>query len=466
MQISRTNPYFNLKPIHKPIHSSDTLDMFYGRINLLERFFAAIANHQSVSLVGSQHIGKTSFLLRASQPEVQQHFEIDASQFLFVYLDLRKYLRKTCEDFFRAVSEAIIARYPDLPGLKLRAERDGEDEFGRILELLCEHGFFPVLLLDAFDNITRNKHFDAEFLAYLRALATAGKVSYVTASVAPLSEVCHRGIVDSPFFNIFYNYPLGPLTFEEAQDLITIPAEKVGLPFTKSEIALILQLAGRHPFFIQRVCHCVFEEKLSQSNGDEQDLRKLAYDDLQPHFNDTWERLSEAQKRMLQEEAQKQQRSQSKLLELSESDLFRQFVRLTCGAELFTLTLDELENALEKLDDAKALGETNLRLLNLVSRHQKKISSSSAVEIGLIIRSVLNEAFERLRGPLVRSDMDPALQSYNILYYRYFKYHHKNEQIAARIGFSPRQYFRYRKKAIDALLNILFEMESASSSNE
>src|SRR5579859_7775411 len=109
MQISRTNPYFNLKPIHKPMYGSATLDMFYGRTNLLERFFAAIANHQSVSLVGSRHIGKTSFLLRACQPEVQQHFEIDASQFLFVYLDLRKYLRKTCEDFFRAVSEAIIA---------------------------------------------------------------------------------------------------------------------------------------------------------------------------------------------------------------------------------------------------------------------------------------------------------------------------------------------------------------------
>jgi hypothetical protein len=81
----------------------------------------------------------------------------------------------------------------------------------------------------------------------------------------------------------------------------------------------------------------------------------------------------------------------------------------------------------------------------------------------MVIRAILHEAFERLRGPQVRTDTDPALQSYNILYYRYFRYHHKNEQIAARIGFSPRQYFRYRNKAIDALLNILFEMEKASS---
>ena len=459
MQNWPPNPYFNLNPIR-------SRDMFYGRTNLFRRFFAAIANRQSVSLVGPRKIGKTSFLLQASLPEVQQPFAFDASHFLFVYLDLRKYLHKTCEDFFLAVSRAIITRCPDLPELQLQAERDGEDEFERILELLSERGFFPVLLLDAFDNLTRNKHFDAEFLAYLRAQATDGKVSYVTASVAPLPEVCHREIVDSPFFNIFYKFPLGPLTVEEAQDLMTIPAEKAGLPFTASEIALISHLAGRHPFFIQRVCHYAFEEKILQNNADEQLLRKLAYDDLYPHFNHTWERLTEAQKMELQEEAQKQENPQRKLPELSESDLFRQFVRLICGAELFNMTLQELVNALDNIDDAKALGETNLRLLNLVSQRQKNNSSSSAAEKGMIIRAVLNEAFERLRGPLVRKDTEPALQSYNILYYRYFKYHHKNEQIAARIGFSPRQYFRYRNKAIDALLNILFEMEKASISNE
>jgi len=450
------NPYFNMAAMRRS-------DMFYGRTNLLRRFFAAIANRQSVSLVGPRHIGKTSFLLCATLPEVQRPFEFDASHYIFIYLDLREYLHKTCEDFFHAVCRAIVARCPDLPELNLQPERNGEDEFGRILELINEHGFFPVLSLDAFDNLTRNKHFDAEFLAFLRAQATIGKVSYVTASIAPLPEVCHRGIVDSPFFNIFYNCPLGPLTSEEAQDLIIIPAEKADLPFSPHEIALISHMAGRHPFFIQRVCHCVFEEKFLHSNNDEHHLRKLAYEDLQPHFNDTWERLSEAQKTMLQEEARKQEIHDRKLPELSESDLFRQFVRAICGTEVFNITSDDLENALDMIDDAKALGETNLRLLNLVSQRLKKDISPSVTERGMAIRSVLTEAFERLRGPLVRKDMDPALQSYNILYYRYFRYHHKNDQIAARLAISSRQYFRYRIKAIEALLNILLEMEKASN---
>src|SRR5579863_5099025 len=108
------NPYFNLKPISKPKDNSDTQDMFYGRGELFKRFFAAIANYQSVALVGSRQSGKTSFLLRVCLPEVQQAYEFSRRHFLFIYLDLRKYLHKTCEDFFLAVSKAILAQCPDL----------------------------------------------------------------------------------------------------------------------------------------------------------------------------------------------------------------------------------------------------------------------------------------------------------------------------------------------------------------
>ncbi len=455
MQNWPPNPYFNMKAM-------DSSSMFFGRTQLLRKFYVAIANRQSVSLEGPRRIGKTSFLRCASLPEVQQSFAFNGSQYLFVYLNLREYLRKTCEDFLLAVCKALIADGPELPELQLQAGRDSADEFSRILNIITGRGFFPVLLLDAFDNVTRNEHFDAEFLAFLRAKATNGQISYVTASVAPLVDVSHRDIVDSPFFNIFYNYELGPLAPEEARDLITLPAEKVGLPFTASETALIARMAGRHPFFIQRVCHSIFEEKLSHNNCEEQRLKKLVYEDLQPHFTDIWERLIEDQRRMLQEEAQKHESQNRELPELSESELFCQFVRLTCGAAIFEMTPDELEKALDIIDDARALGTSNLRLMNLVARRLENTIVPSVVERGMVIRSILQEAFERLRGPQIRTDTDPALQSYNILYYRYFKNHLKNGQIAARIGFSSRQYFRYRNKAIAELLNVLLEMENAS----
>ena len=85
----------------------------------------------------------------------------------------------------------------------------------------------------------------------------------------------------------------------------------------------------------------------------------------------------------------------------------------------------------------------------------------------MAIREVLNEAFERLRGPGVRSYSESDWLLYNILYYRYFKHHMKNEHIAARLGIpNMRQYYRHRNKAIKAVLDILFEMEKGYNSDK
>ncbi len=168
----------------------------------------------------------------------------------------------------------------------------------------------------------------------------------------------------------------------------------------------------------------------------------------------------------MHDEAQQRENQPRELPELSESALFRQFVRNILQAKVFEMTSEELEHALDNIDDAAALGETNLRLMSLVSQRLRKDISPTVVEKGMTIRTILNEAFERLRGPVIRSDSDPTLLNYNILYYRYFKYHLKNEQIAARFAISVRQYFRYRNKAIEALLNILFEMENDSSKDD
>ncbi len=448
------NPYFNMATIRNK-------EMFFGRANLLRRFYETLANRQSIALIGPRHIGKSSFIWYACLPEVRADYTFRLGRHVFVPFDLREHLYKTSEDFFHNVSREIITQCRKISGLPLRSKGKGEDEFSNALDLIQEQDLFPVLLLDSFDNITLNKHFGPEFFSFLRAHATIGKVSYVTASIAPLNEVCHRGIVDSPFFNIFYPYPLDALAPQEAMDLISIPAEKAGMPFTDEEIALVLKLAGRHPFFIERICYVLFEEKQS-TNGkvDEQRLKKLTYKDLKPHFSDTWERLSEAQRSYLQDEAQQKGLQIRELPELSESALFRIFVRNTCQVGLFHITVRELEIALKKINDPQALGETNLRLIRAVSQRLSKDTAPTVVEKGKVIREVINEARERLRGPGVRTDTDPEWRFYNILYYRYSRRPLKHEHISTRLEFtSQRQYFRERNKAIEALLNILLEME-------
>ena len=124
------------------------------------------------------------------------------------------------------------------------------------------------------------------------------------------------------------------------------------------------------------------------------------------------------------------------------------------------MTTDELDSALDKLTDPKALGETKLRLLKIVSDRLRNETLPSSLVRGMTIRDILKEAFGRLRGPGVRKDSAPDWRLYNILYYRFFQYHLKNEQIATRLEFtSIRKYYRERTRAIEALLNILFEME-------
>ncbi len=456
------NPYFHMATIR-------TANMFFGRRNLLRRFYAAIANHQSVALVGSRHIGKSSFLWCVGLPEIQKQFPFDLCRYIFVPLDLREYLYKTSDDFFQNVSKDIILQSRKVADLILHPEGRGEEVFSFILDQIEEQDFYPVLLLDAFDNVTLNKHFGPEFFSFLRAHATRGQVSYITATIAPLYELCHRGIVDSPFFNIFYNYSLEALTHEEAQELICIPAQRAGFPFTEEEVAWVVKMAGRHPFFIQRVCHVLLDEKMQLEKGivDMQYVRNLAYKDLKPHFQDTWDRLIDEQQALLLDEVQQKDRQFRELPELSESAFFRQFVRNTCRVGLFSMSRVELEHALDKIGEPRALGETNLRLMQTVSRRFSNDGAISVAERGMVIREVLNEAFERLRGPGLRADSNLGWLRYNILYYRYFKHHMKNEHIAARLGISNmRQYYRHRNKAIEALLDMLFEMEKGYNSEE
>lgn len=450
------NPYFNLATIRNP-------EMFFGRTLLLRRFYETVFNRQSVSLLGPRHIGKSSFLWCVALPEMQARFPYDLSRHIFVFLDLREYLQKTCEDFFHHVSKELILQSAKV-GLSLQAESKGEDEFSSVLDQIAEQGFFPVLLLDGFDKVTRNEHFGPEFFWFLRAQASMGLVSYITASMKSLYEVCHPDIVGSPFFNIFYVYSLDAFALEEARALITIPAKRAALPFLEEEVELVLKLAGRHPFFIQRICHALYEEKLLHGGGevDEQRLKNLAYKDLHPRFHSIWEELSAVHQLQLQDEAQQKGNQQRELPELSESQLFRHFVRKTCEVELFRMTTEELDEALDKIDNPQALGMTNLRLMRIVVHRLGKDAALSTTKRGMVIREILNEALERLRGSGSRTESAPEWRHYNILHYRYFKHQLKNEHISARLGFtSIRQFYRERNKALELFLNVLFEMEQS-----
>src|SRR5258706_4004416 len=192
------------------------------------------------------------------------------------------------------------------------------------------------------------------------------------------------------------------------------------MPLTSYEIELVLKLAGRHPYFIQRTCYLLYEQKLQHRSGefDVQYIKSQAYEDLLPVFSDIWEQLSEADQKLLRDEAVQKGNQLRKLPELSESLLFRHFVRKTCQIVLFHMDANKLVDALEKIDEPSALGEGELRLMKVVSQRLKQDTLPTIVEKGMAIREVLNEALKRLRGAGTQADSAPDWKHYNILYYR------------------------------------------------
>lgn len=433
-------------------------EMFFGRTHILRQIYSAINSKQCISLVGSRRIGKSSILTCMLLPEMQKRFEFDFSRHIFIPLDMAEFRFSNCHDFFLHVSRQIVDDARKVIGdLEWEPGREQED-FAELLGEIKARRFHLVLLMDAFDNITRNEKFDADFFIFLRSQWR--KVSYVTASTVQLSKVSHQQIQDSPFFNIFSQCTVGAFTPDEACQMVTEPASRVRFPFTEGEKHWLIANAGYHPFFLHYACRILFDEKCAQNvTAMHLELQgQKIYESLLGYFEDAWKNLEERQQVMLKQEMQKKVETSSDLPEFSSSKLFQEFIRARYNLRIFELTAEELEWALERIDDFRELGKSDLQHIVSVSKHID--ADTNITQKGKAIRDVLKEAHERMRGNGARTDQAFDWRLYNILYYRYFKYHLKHDLISVRLEFtSTRQYFRERGKALESLLNELLEME-------
>ena len=91
---------------------------------------------------------------------------------------------------------------------------------------------------------------------------------------------------------------------EETHELITIPSKQAGLEFTPEEVKWVIAMAGCHPFYVQVTSRCLFEEKVRQNdkNVDLELVQERVYHELEPHFVNAWNDLSEDQKESLKPE--------------------------------------------------------------------------------------------------------------------------------------------------------------------
>ena len=267
--------------------------MFFGREEELRTLYTRLRTMQSTSIVGLRRIGKSSLLYRLVQTvrgELGQNY-------LPLYIDLQDARYRTVVGFVTAVAGALNERMGGLLDVGGVTDMAG---FTGLVERLRDNGVCPILCLDEFEELIQHpQEFGDDFLEGLRALGSHGKLSLVTASRIPLADLIQKQGLTSPFFNIFSQIELGLLEPEAARALRRVPFEREGVILTPEEEALVEELAGRHPFYLQMACHHLYEAQAEPADRRADLVRERFNRDAKPHFQQLWEHLDNEAKAAL-----------------------------------------------------------------------------------------------------------------------------------------------------------------------
>jgi AAA+ ATPase superfamily predicted ATPase len=255
------NPYLNRTMLRSE-------SGFYGREREIHNIYMRITQKppQSCSVVGLRRIGKSSLLYHLSKKRggFSNYLSPAQDNLHCVYYDLQPERSITVQRFFGKLQRKTIKTLgDDAASLCIESKDDcEEDAFEALVEWATEEDYSLVFFFDEFDSITQNQNFDEQFFGRLRHFANAYNVAFVTSSRESLGKLCHTETISgSPFFNIFTKMELQLMNEKEAMALVVEPARTQGVHFENREIALVFELAGYHPFYIQIACTHLFELK-------------------------------------------------------------------------------------------------------------------------------------------------------------------------------------------------------------
>lgn len=262
------NPFAYGPRVSKP-------DRFIGRAVELERIFAALdtvhtGKLRSVSIVGSDRVGKSSLLYQLTQIYRQRLAEPD--RYVFVYADLQAAKYEQLDSLLKGLlsglrdalpSDAIILRQQLNDSINGRPISLAEFETAiHRFSATSTPPLYPVICLDEFERLVEHT---AEFPNQLYnswcSLMNENYLGLVIASSRPLIELSIAQGITSPFFSTFSDFiRLSELTEEEAREFIS-QGQTCDRPFTEYDCLQALNLAGRHPLKLQLAGKLIYEAK-------------------------------------------------------------------------------------------------------------------------------------------------------------------------------------------------------------
>ncbi len=297
------NPFTYGNPISAPAR-------FFGRKAEVEQVYTRLLNaeFESSSIVGERRMGKTSLLNYIAHPSTAEAHGLAPDRYLFVYVDLQMVDQKTTPTRFWSRLLRRVAR--KLKDEELKAEFEqavGQEEIDNytlddLFSLIDERYLHFILLLDEFENVTENANFDTDFFYGLRALAIHHNLALITASRQELITLCHSDAVRaSPFFNIFANVNLPAFDEEEARALVEQSLAETGVQFVPAELALMPDIAGSHPYFLQIAAHFLFAAHCKGGTAQEREryLLREFREEATPSLADYWHHSDDGEKIVL-----------------------------------------------------------------------------------------------------------------------------------------------------------------------
>ncbi|MCL4831331.1 MAG: winged helix-turn-helix domain-containing protein [Caldilineaceae bacterium] len=288
------NPFYHRGPIHDA-------RFFWNRTEEVEQTRLLLGLGQSVSLVGPRRIGKSSLLLQLLGAN-----RTGGGPDRYVYFNCEGWSAASPASLHALLLEAIGA--DSFPTTAPSVPPDSPLDYRRFREGVLNAippGARLVLMLDEFESLSANPSLDAGFFSGLRALASTGRVVFVTASARSLGWLtfAEPTALSSPFFNIFTQIVLRPFAWDVAAEMLRHFSERTGSPFADATVDFVLSLSGPHPFFVQIAAFYAFALRNPASGlleiADQKRVRREFLAQAESHWRYAWSELQPVDRKQL-----------------------------------------------------------------------------------------------------------------------------------------------------------------------
>jgi AAA+ ATPase superfamily predicted ATPase len=236
-------------------------NMFFGRETELREISERVGV-TSYAIIGGRRMGKTSLLGRLHR------VRLPSAGFYTLYQDCA-----TIPNYEAFLSKVIHDWRPEPPSA-------APITFGDLLQSSTLSKPLVLLLDEADKSVPADRANGWPLFSALRSLTNSGLGTIVLSGERTLREARHDPT--GPLFNFATEVVLGPLDYEDVEELVTRPMKQLGIELVNQEtiVRRVYDFTSGHPNIVQRLCRRLIE-RLSK-----QDSRRIALDDVNAIIQD------------------------------------------------------------------------------------------------------------------------------------------------------------------------------------